>query len=256
MSSTLFYVFYDTLWFCIVYSLFYWGVDLFFRDYAQALKIIANVDVDHIGYNREHGPKERHECLFWSSAPWSFIVLTMNPIVYSIIYLLFMFMVSTMELNRILLYVLLFKVAYKFNPFDYSCDFKPHCNMSDFFLAVQIFFVMIGYSDGGVLLPTLFQLIDESTGFLSTTLDKMLSSHAKLFKCDTWISGKLFGIKVATERRKRWVYWTKFWLMVFIFAIHVIYVANLSRLMDVTFCYYSAARVVQIYLEDLREKTA
>lgn len=253
---SLFYTIYDIVWFWVVYLCCYWGVDLFFREYSQALKIIANIDTDHFGYNLEYGPKERHDSLFWSSVPLSFFVLSINPVIHSIIYMCFMSMVSVVDLNRVFFYILMFKIAYRINFFSAGCDFKPHKRQVDFLLSLQLLFIVVGYTDGDVVLPTLFQLLDEVSGVDTTVVGAMMGAHTKLFKCDTWILQKLLGVKIWFEKNRKRVFGIKLFLMVLIFISHIVYVATLTHPMEIAFCYYSAARVVQIYVGDLRDKKA
>lgn len=254
----MFYVIYDTFWFVAIHVTCYKGMDIFFRDYSQALKPIAGIDSNHFSYNMENDIRVNHKNLVWTSLPFSFLILTINPIVHSMVYLLFSFMFSVIDLNRILFYVLLFKVTTKFNMFSLRFDppFKPHTNLKDFMLITQILFIAMSYSDVNSVIPTLFQLFDEFTGVGDVVLEKMLETHTSLFRSDTNIQAFLYKLKVRFVANRKILYWGKFAFMTSLFFYNLVYVASLTHPLETAFCYYSVARVAQIFVEDLRAKKA
>ena len=254
----MFYVIYDTMWFVLIHVLCYKGMDIFFRDYSQALKPIAGIDSNHFNYNLENGIDTNHKNLFWTSTPFSFLILTINPIVHSFVYLLFSFMFSVIDLNRILFYILLFKLALKFNLFSlkFHPPFRPHANIKDFMLVTQLMFTAMSYSDVNSVIPTLFQLSDEITGVGNEVLERMLDTHSSLFRSDTKIQALLYKLKVKFVANRKIIYWGKFAFMAFLFMYNLVYVASLTLPLETAFCYYSVARVAQIFVEDLRAKKA
>lgn len=249
----MFYVIYDTLWFIIIHVACYKGMDLFFRDYSQALKPIAGIDANSFNYNLENDAKTKHGDIFWSSVPFSFLILTINPVIHSIVYLIFSLMISVVDLNRILFYILLFKIAIRFNIFSKRME---GANKNDLLIALQIFFTIVSYTDVTSIIPTLFQLADEFTGLGFFVLDRLLDTHKSLFRGDTKIQSFLYKFKVFFVANKTKLYWGKFLFMMSLFLYNFIYVASLSHPLETAFCYYSVARVAQIYVEDLRAKKA
>jgi hypothetical protein len=251
-----FYIFYDTLWFVMVYSAVYKGMDLFFRDYSQSLKILFDIDANRFGYNEELHIDKKHKNLFWTTSPISFVILTLNPFIHSVVYMTVFMMISVMDMNRVLYYILLFKLAYRFNLFEYRFDihFKPCTDMCDFSILCQLVLTMVNYSNTGAVIPTLFQLVDESTGISTVVLVETLEAHASLFRCDTKLNAMLLGIKAYFAIRDRKLFWTKFGVLATIFTYNVLCVATLTSVTDLLFSYYSAARLVQIYAEDLKAK--
>jgi hypothetical protein len=235
----MFYVIYDTVWFVIVHTLCYRGVDIFFRDYSQALKPIAGIDSNHFNYNMENGLVENHKNLFWTSIPFSF-------------------MFSVIDLNRILFYILLFKVASKFHIFLLRFDppFRPHSNLKDFLLTTQIIFTCLSYSDTRSVIPTLFQLADEFTGVGDVMLEHMLETHNSLIRSDTHIKAFIYKQKVRFVTNRKYLYWGKFTFMTSLFLYNLMYVASLTHPLETAFCYYSAVRVMQIFTDDIWVKRA
>lgn len=247
----MFYVIYDTVWFIIVHGMCYKGVDIFFRDYSQALKPIAGIDANYFNYNLENDDKTNHTNVFWTSVPLSFVILTINPIIHSLVYLVFSFMFSVVDLNRVLFYILLFKLAANFNLFSFRFT-----TPSSMLLITQVLFLALTYTNISSVVPSLFQLIDEFTGLGDVVLEKMLGVHASLFRSDTKIKYFLLNLKVYFTANRKKIYWVKFCLMTCLFVYNLLFVASLSHPVETAFCYYSVGRVAQIFWEDLRAKKA
>lgn len=250
----MFYIFYDTVWFVVVYTLVYKAMDLFFRDYSESLKILFDIDANTFGYNQEIDIRRKHTNLFWSSVPVSFGILTINPILHNLVYMTVCMMISVMDLNRVLYYSILFKLAIRVNLLDYR--FSQLLSAHDFLILCQLVLIVANYTNTSSALPTLFQIIDESTEVLSVVLVKMLETHGSLFKRDTVINSRLLSIKAFWVVKERKLMWLKFGLMVLIFCYTMVYVASLTAIQDLAFCYYSVARLVQIYTGELKNKSA
>lgn len=248
----MFYVLYDTFWFIVVYISCYKCVDIVFRDHSQALKPIAGIDANVFNYNMEDDMTTKHNNIFWSSSPLSFFILTINPFIHSIVYLLFSFMFNVVDLNRILYYVLLFKLANRINLFTFTMTNKE----SVFILLIQLVFIIISYTDISSVVATLFQLIDESTDIGEVLIIKLLNTHDSLIKSDTSIKQRLYKIKVFFVSNRQKIYWVKFLLLSTLFIYNLLYVVTLSLPLETLFCYYSIARVVQTFSVDLLGKKA
>ena len=248
--SKMFLVFYDTVWMVVVYNVIYWGTNLFFKDYSQALKIIADIDADHFGYNMDFSSKERHIILFSLVSPMAFFILTVNPIIHTFIYMIFMYMLNVTDINRILFYILLFKLAKNVNLFDRTVHFKQN----DAIILIQMLMIMFEYNNTSVVLPSLFQIIDELPGIYTRIIPDMLSSHNKLFKCDTKLGKRVIDVNVFFQSNRKVINWIRFITMGIVSTVYLVYVANLSRVMDVIFCYYATARLVNIFINDLKMK--
>lgn len=243
-----FNILYDVLWFLVIYVVFYKGVDYAFREYAQAIKVLFDVNVRLFNYNSELGVDERHDILFTCSTIISFVILTINPVLHSILYMTLMFMIDVVDLNRILLYILLFKVAKKINPFALS--FKK----LDPLLVVQILLVIVNYHNVSIAVPVLFQIIDESTD-LNFYFRDILRAHDFLLGGDTRVKEKFMNITLVLESRKKKVISAKIVILSVIAAVSFLY-SQLATWGEVGFYYYAVARIAHIYRYDTFDKIA
>lgn len=243
-----FNVLYDVVWFVAVYVAFYKGVDYVFREYAQAVKVLFDINVRLFNYTKELGADERHDLLFTCSTAVSFVILTINPVLHSILYITFMFMVDVVDLNRILLYILLFKLAKKVNPF------ARHVSAVDPQIVVQTLLVIVNYHNTSIAVPVLFQIIDESTNFNFYCRD-MLRAHDLLFGGDTWIKEKILHVTVILEARRRAIINTKIGVLSVVAFTSFLY-SQLATWGEVGFYYYALARIAHVYRYDKVDKEA
>jgi hypothetical protein len=244
----MFTILYDTVWFVVIYLIVYNGIDLFFRDYSQALKVLFDVDPNHFSYNMEQSLDTKHQALFWVSSPISFMILTINPIVHSLMYTFVMLMINVTDLNRILYYILMFKLVRHLNVFERRVRYEL---MSWYVLTIltQLFFVVTDYS-GAAIWSTVFQLIDESSGLVDHVLPNLISAHTVLFKHDTVVMEKLLNVKTSCMKIEREIKWVKLFIMAGVTVCNILYSVNPNSIHALTFCYYSGFRVIQIYLGD------
>lgn len=251
---------YDTVFFLAVYVTAYKGIDLFFTDYSHSLKILFDIDADRFGYNKELDTHRKHVNLFWTSAPVTFVILSLAPVINTVVYILFFSMVSATDINRVLYYIILLKLSIRFNILEcrFGRGFRPHENARDLMLLCQLAITVVNYNDANEALQSVFQLLDELTGLTGTVLSELLETHTSLFKGDTVVSERLMSIKVASVATERAQHLVKFGAMASIFLFTVVSdapsAATLTSPSDVTFCYYAGARLVQIYNYDLKTK--
>lgn len=243
-----FNIIYDVLWFLVIYIVFYKGIEYAFQEYAQAVKVLFDVNVRSYNYNSELTTCERHDVLFTCSTFISFIILTINPILHSILYMSLMFMIDVVDLNRILLYILLFKISKKINPFALSFKKLDPC------LVVQILLIIINYHNVGIAVPVLFQIIDESTD-LNFYFRDLLRTHDILIGSDTRIKKLFLNVLLVLETRKKKIISAKILILGVIITISFLY-SQFATWSEVLFYYYAVTRIVHIYRYETFDKIA
>jgi hypothetical protein len=232
----LFNVLYDVVWFVIVYVLSYLTVDYVSREYAQAVKVLFDVNVRG---NLDLSLDDRHNVLFVFSSGLSFIILTINPVFHSILYIIFMFMIDFVDLNRILLYLLLFKLSKNINPYVRRIpDVDP-------IVVTQVLFIILNYHNTSFLIPVLFQLIDESTNIMFYYKD-LLRAHGALFSSDTWLKDKITSLIVLYEKRRVTITNVKVGVLSIIVLLDFL-CSQLATWSDVGFYYYAVAKIGHMY---------
>lgn len=218
---------------------------MFFQEYTQVLKILFDIDSRHFSYNVELGVKERHEILFWASAPITFIILTINPFIHSIIYMTCMLMINVVDLNRILYYSILLSISKHFNLLSYRAYTKP-----DFITACKLLLVLVNYTDASTALPTLFQLISDFPDVYNLVLEQLLDVHSRLFKGDTSINAKLLNLKAFFVSHKNKIALVRRFLMILL-ALYSFYTTNVFSIVGLTFCYYATVTLADEYYTTL-----
>jgi hypothetical protein len=240
-----FNVLYDLLWFVFVYGFTYKAVDYLFREYAQVVKILFDVNVRIFNYKTELSSKERHHVLCACSTPVSFAILTINPITHCVLYGLIINMIDVVDLNRILLYVLLFKIAKAVDLMSSKVLFRPFNKFDDANVLCQLIYLLLNYHNVSVAVPVLFQLIDEISN-LNYLVRTMLSAHDFLSDSDTRVKVKLLSMAVALESRHLNIVDVKLVILGIVVFISFLY-STLSSTGEIAFYYYAVARIAHAY---------
>lgn len=249
-----FNVLYDLVWFVLVYGFTYKAVDYLFKEYAQVVKILFDVNVRLFDYKTELSSKERHHILCACSTPVSFIVLTINPITHCVLYGLIMNMVDVVDLNRILLYVLLFKAAKKVDLMSRNVTFRPFSTFDDANILFQLIYLLLNYHNVSVAVPVLFQLIDEMSN-MNYLIRTLLSAHDFLSSSDTWIKERLLSIAVKLEGRRQKIVDVKLVVLGIVVFISFLY-STLSSSGEIAFYYYAVSRIAHAYRYERVDKLA
>lgn len=244
MTSMIFNILYDVLWFVFIYGFMYKAVDFLFREYAQVVKILFDINVRLFNYSTELNAKERHEILFTVATVFAFTILTINPFAHCLLYGIVMNMVDVVDLNRILLYILLFKIAKNINLISGQISLRTeHANV-----LCQIVYLLLNYHNVQVAVPVLFQVIDE-TSSLNYFFRSMLAVHDYLFNSDTWVKSKILTVSVILEGKQLRIIDTKLILLGIIVFISFLY-SKLSTVGEVAFYYYSVARMAHAFVTE------
>lgn len=234
-----FNVVYDVVWFVVVYLFFYSLVDYMFREYSQVVKILFDINVRLFNYNKEMNVRERHSVLYTCSSAISFIVLTINPVAHCTLYVIFMQMYDTVDLNRILLYILLFRLVKGINPSFTDLSFDP-------LLVMRILYLVLNYHNTSVAVPILFQIIDEVTDVNYFFMD-LLKIHDKLFGDDTVVKSKLLHVTVFLQKNMKMIINIKLVALTLLTLISFARAPVSFTWMEIGFYYYAVARVMQVY---------
>lgn len=143
---------FDVAWVLCVYAVIYKLVDVMLSEYSQIFKELFNVDVRYYNYTKELSVEKRHDVLHTFASSITFVLVSINPVVRTTMYLVFFFMVDVLQVNRIIVTILIMrmlKLRYSKSVVDISI------------IASQVLYMCLYYVDVKTLIPVIFQLLDE-----------------------------------------------------------------------------------------------
>lgn len=233
--------FYDLVTFLILYIIIY-KINIYILNHHQHIfKVVFDIDLRINNYLLEFSTKEKHEILHSIVCLKIAILLLISPIIHIIIYF-FLFFTSIVLLNRILLYITLFKLL-KYIYLDQNrFTINDKINLIDLF---QLIYIILNYRNIDTILPILFQLFDEIFQF-QDIINHFENIYNKLFNRNIVdVSKKFLFIKNFLDNKKHVI---EFFHIIFLLLIAIIslIISPMNSYFDGLFFYYSSLRIFQL----------
>lgn len=234
----------DVLWIGIFHFGSYHIWHVFLSKHSNVLKDLFNIDVRYYDYNRESSTKNQHEILYTLASSTMIMCMVITPIIHSIMFVLIYNMIDIIQINKILLSIVCAKIFWFFNIRNKQCTMKPWKNIYETFLLFQFIFIAINYSNTTTIIPTLFQIIDESA-YIENTLITMAKHYKSLFNSDSLLNTKITNLIVFTKTNKVLLSRIHIGVLSMIVFISIMY-SQLKTTGEIIFYYYAAGRILQL----------
>jgi hypothetical protein len=234
---------YDASWLCAVYAFFYWCWKKLLGEHAGVFKVLFDVQVRVNNLSREVDVFEHHLLLHTLSASCTYILLGINPLLHTLVFLCYRF-VDIILLNRLVLNLTLLKLFRYYNPLRIWAPSEILPRADVLANAGHLLLTSINYTNRAMLFPALFQLADELFGLdvLGVELERV---HRSVFHNDTALSGYLLNALALFKSRARLLSLARISVLVTLFLISLAY-SNLHGWQEILFYYFAGFRLARL----------
>lgn len=232
MIFSVVFLLYELAWVIILYVLSYKFFTLLLTDHTKLLKVAFNVDIRYFQFNLESATKEQHNMLHVLSSFVTFVILSIHPIVHSLVFVWFRFLDIT-QLNRLVLYILLLK----------NKSFPP-----DAISIVQILTTCINFYDSSFFFQTLLILVD-SFFDIDHFFVEISRIHTQLLASDTAVLKKTYDILAILKSNVKNLWYARLFLLVTITLASITY-SQFITYTDFAFYVYASYRIATVYTND------
>jgi hypothetical protein len=241
--------FYDILWIIILYVVLYFLVDKILSDYSSIFKELFNIEIRYYNYTRETDLRQRHDIIHTLASSIAFLILSLSPVVYSLLFLVVFNMVDVVQLNRINLVLVLLRLLYHTHTFDKIRlhDFKPWKNVDNGFLLFQLVYVVFNYSNVLSIFPVVFQLIDDLFT-VDTVVKKIKMIYSNVFNCESWVTHYMVKFISWHKRNITLLQYTRFAMLLLVLMVSFLW-SDFHNSSDFVFFYYCVFRLTQVYFQ-------
>jgi hypothetical protein len=232
----------DLLWNVVVYGAAYkMGCVLLLNEYSAILKVLCDSEVRFYHYDVETGPRAHHEAMHLMASAVTFVLLSISPVLYSVVFAMQNF-VDIIQVNRIALLVLTLDIM------RYVCPEKARMSVSPLVvlnLFSQLLLLGANYGNTAVLIPMVFHLWDcafEVVGF-ARRLDAV---HRSLLESNTVLGGILRDFLLRAVSRAAALRRVRLYTLGCI-LVYAVYRATFEAWGELLFFYYGTYRVSVLY---------
>lgn len=225
---------YDIFWLGVIYGAMYRGALYLLQEHPHLFKVVFDVDFRFHNFGSEMSLGERHRSVHGIVSALSFCILAVNPVVHSLIFIWLGFL-DVVLLNRILLYVNLLKLG------------SGGENLNPMFF-VQLIFTVVNYENRSILMPALFQLVDEAFD-VTHVFRHLVAVYETLVGNDTRMKSALLSICVYLHANARRILRVRVGLL-FAIAVNCLIFSRMDAWGEVIFYYYAAGRIFMLYKQN------
>ncbi len=233
------------MWVTVLYLGIYWGLHIFMRDHARILKLAFNVDLRYFAYS-ETGSTEQHEIMNTLAGVFTAAILSVNPVVHSMIFFWFRFMDIT-QLNRLVIYGACLRLARMVNTMGRPWYITRKVRTSDLILGFQLVYTSLNFWNRSTFIPSFFYLLDEIWE-IGNVAGELLRVHGALLGCDDKVSNKLMVVK-GWFVTKRNTLGTVRLVTLFSFILLSILYSDLTTVSEIMFYFGAAGRVAHLWVK-------
>jgi len=237
MILNIFLIIYEFAWVLGLYGLSYRFVNFLLQDNnSKILKVVFDVDLRNFQFNMESATKEQHNVLHFLASCITFLLLSVHPIVHSLVFVWFCFLDVT-QLNRLVLYVLLLK----------NNTFPP-----DTLSVLQIIATCLNFYDSSYIFSTLFFLID-SIFYIDYLFIEMSRIHTEVLVSDTVFLKKVYDIITFFKTSVKTLRYVRLVVLVTITLTSITYSKRFT-FTDFAFYLYGSYRIATVYTNDEKKR--
>lgn len=230
---------FEAMWVGLLYGIFYYGIHTFMEKYARTIKVFFQVDIKYFNYNNEFGNDSQHSLLHLLSSTTTYILLSINPIVHTAIFMWFSF-IDVTQVNRLVLNMCILRFIKNFNVLTLRWNGRV-----DPFVAFQLVYTSLNFWNRSILAPSLFFLVDESIGVV-TVAKQLKEAHDKLVGFDDRCSMWCLNVITWCESNAQKLQWGRIFVLVALLMVSL-FLTNLTLWSEVVFYYWGAFRIASIY---------
>lgn len=239
-------ILYEYLWVTAIYIAVYKGGHAFMRDHAKILKVAFDVDIRYFSYNSETASKEKHEMMHTLASTVTFLILAINPVVHSMIFIWFRFMDIT-QLNRLVIYLAYLRLARVVNIMGNTPYVTRKLTQGDYFMIFQLLYTNLYFWNPAMVIPAAFHLLDEMWD-LRMILVEIYNVHRALLGSDDWFSNWVLNKNALIAANRKTLRVLRVGTL-FSFILLSIFYSDLNTMTEISFHFAAAGRVAFLYTE-------
>ena len=236
--------FLDIIWIISIYVTAYKVWHIFLSRHSNVLKDLFNIDVRYYNYNVDASTNSQHEILHMLGSTTMVILMIISPIINTIMYVFVFDMFDIVQFNRILLTITMAKLLWFADIQSKLCTFRPWSNVDQAFLLFQLIFIISNYSNPTVIIPVVFQMVDEMTK-MELIVISMSRHYTTLFGSDSALSSRITTIIMIMQNNKNIIRKTYIVILGTILFFSILY-SNLKTTSEIIFYYYATLRITQL----------
>ena len=230
---------YDLLWLACVYIGFYRACQKLMCDHANLFKVLFDVQLRVISFTRESPAEECHANLHVLASLLTFVVMSLNPIIHSFIFVWLGFL-DVVLLNRIIITISVLKVI------GWAYPHLPRVVTNAMIVdLIQILFIAINYTNRASLIPVMFQLVDIAFD-IGEFVHVLESAHTRLVANDNKILSKILDLQCLFVGYGKTIEKARIVTLTFITGLCFIY-SGIRTWGEVLFFYYTGVRIFYLY---------
>ena len=227
---------YELIWNTGVYYIFYKLFNKILTKNIDVFQILFNIEIRLIHFQQECDFKLKHSTLHFLSSVSTFFLMCLRPIVNTIIYWLFFSFIDIAQVNSIILLIYWLQILKLWDGYFFTANW---------ILIGQLFYTIINFRNSEMLLPAIFQIIDEIY-----EIQVLIEYSIKIFNnlmIKNMEDNFLFDSIIFLQKNKRQITISRLTILGLIGA-YSIFFTDLYMTSEIFFYYYVAVRIVQIYI--------
>lgn len=221
----------DFTLYSIVYFVCFKSIDYVLNDCSDLLKDMFGIQVRYNAYSREIDRETRYSILHHISCIPLIILMSISPIITTIVYGVFFLMVDIVQFNKLLLLIVFIKMV--------NSGLQKKISIVTF---SQLLYTIINYDNPNIVLHIIFQIIDELFSIFDVikTYDLI---YKLIFVEELFFKEKLVEIIAFSKSKERLIVKSQFRFMGLIYIIMILLDTKKYDVNTLIFYYYALTRL-------------